>query len=83
MVSSQGMMAETITLPASFSLSPPLLDLLDGPNRWDVYELVDEPLAVHLGEDAPLVVVPAGEVSAVHHSSLVELQPVTYDTQVL
>ena len=59
------------------------LHLPDVPPLGHVHELVDEPLAVHLGQDAPLVVVPAGEVSAVHHSSLVELQPVTYDTQVL
>ena len=37
-----------------------LLDLLDGSNRGDVDELVDQPLAVHLSEDAPLVVVPQG-----------------------
>ena len=58
-------------------LYPVAVHLEDVPDLGHVHELVDEPLAVHLGQDAPLVVVPAGEVSAVHHSSLVELQPVT------
>ena len=49
-----------------------LLDLLDRPNRGDVYELVDQPLAVHLGKDAPLVVIPQGTAhSLVVHVGLV------------
>jgi len=36
------------------------LHLPDVPPLGHVHELVDEPLAVHLGQDAPLVVVPQG-----------------------
>ena len=51
-------------------------DLRDAADGWDVHELVDESLAVHLGEDAPLVVI---SESAAHglvvHVWLVLVQP--------
>ena len=53
-----------------------LLDLLDGSNRGDVDELVDQALAVHLGEDAPLVVIPQRPAHGlVVHVRLVLVKP--------